>query len=69
MTFNQDADVLARAVKMGLQVAFGLDTHQRSELALHLYFEQVVEQSGVNKDDIRFYHPVRRSPKPRALIL
>lgn len=68
MTFDQDADVLARAVKLGLQVSFGLDTHQRQELALHTYFEQVVEQSGVKRNDIRFYHPVRRSPKPRALI-
>ena len=68
MTFDRDPDVLARCVAQGIQVAFGLDAHTRSELALHSYFAQVIEQSGVDPDKIRIYRPVRRSPKPRALV-
>ena len=63
-----DAKVLARAVKLDLPVAFGLDAHNRGELLLYSYFEKVLETSGVQPDDIRPYQSVRRSPKPRSLV-
>ncbi|HEY3378570.1 MAG TPA: hypothetical protein VGL77_13855 [Armatimonadota bacterium] len=68
MPIDCDAEVLARAVRMGLQVAFGLDAHHRHELPLYSYFEQVIDQSGVDPSEIKLFHPVRRNPKPRALI-
>lgn len=68
MPCPQDPDILARAVKADLQVAFGLDAHQKHELSQHSYFARVVEQSGVDSAGIRLYRPVRRSPKPHALV-
>lgn len=68
MPYERDPFVLKRAVELGLHVAFGLDAHSRSELQLHTYFDRVVEQSGVDTQDIRLFHPVRRCPKPRALV-
>ncbi|HEX2951339.1 MAG TPA: hypothetical protein VHV83_17480 [Armatimonadota bacterium] len=68
MPFDRDPEVLKRAVDLDLQISFGLDAHHRHELELHTYFQQVVDQSGVNVKDIRMYRPVRRSPKPRHLV-
>ncbi len=65
--FARDAEVLARAVKLGVRVAFGLDAHHRRELASPAYFEQVVTTSGVDYADIRFFQPISKTPKPRAL--
>jgi len=67
MPFAQDADVLARAHRMGLRIAFGLDAHAREELALHTYFAQVVRDSGVDPARLRLFHPARKIPRPRAL--
>lgn len=68
MPYARDAEVLARAVKLGLRIAFGLDAHHRRELELHTYFEQVVTDSGVAPGEIRHFHPTRKSPKPTALL-
>jgi len=65
--FARDAEVLARAVKLGVPVAFSLDAHRRDELQLHTYFEQVLARSQVNPDDLRLFHPARKTPKPRVL--
>ena len=68
MPFARDADVLARAVKLGLHVAFGLDAHARDELNLHTYFAQVVRDSGVDPNRIRFFQPARKVPKAKVLV-
>jgi len=67
LPFPDDARMLAHAVRMGCRVAMGLDAHSRAELELHTYFEQVVADSGVRPADIRFFKPVRKSPKPQML--
>ena len=66
--FARDAEVLARAVRMGLQVAFALDAHHRHELQLHTYFETVLARSGVDPADLRLFRPGRKTPKPRVLV-
>ena len=68
LPFADDPKLLARAVQMGCRVAMGLDAHSRAELEMHTYFEQVVKASGVRLDDIRFFKPIRKSPKPRMLV-
>lgn len=68
LPYAADPLVLTRAVQMGCRIAMGLDAHTRAELALHTYFEQVVKDSDVNYEDIRFFKPVRKSPKPRMLV-
>lgn len=68
MPYDRDADVLRRAVTLGIPVAFGLDAHHRSELTQHTYFEKVLDESGVDVNAIRFFQPVRRSAKPRQLV-
>jgi histidinol phosphatase-like PHP family hydrolase len=59
MPFERDVQVLARAVALGVQVAFGLDAHKREELEQHTYFAQIVAVSGVNIGDIRLFRPAR----------
>ena len=66
--FARDAHVLARAVALGVRVAFGLDAHHRRELKLHTYFEQVLRDSGVDFNQIRQFHPIRKAPKPKVLV-
>ena len=66
--FDRDAEVLARAVKLGLRVAFGLDAHSRHELQSHTYFEQVVRDSGINPSQLRLFQPTRKVPKARVLV-
>ncbi len=68
MPFARDADVLARAVRLGVPIAFGLDAHHRDDLARHSYFAQIVADSGLALNDIRQFRPVRKAPKPRPLV-
>ncbi len=68
MPFARDAHVLSRAVALGVCIAFGLDTHHRRELELHIYFERVIAQSGVDPAGIRLFHPASKTPKPRPLV-
>lgn len=64
----QDAEILKRAVNLGLRIAFGLDAHARSELQLHTYFDQVLHDSGVEANQLRLFQPTRKVPKPRVLV-
>ena len=66
--FARDADVLARAVKLDLPIAFSLDAHQRDELRRDTYFADVLARSHVDPDALRLFHPARKTPKPRALV-
>lgn len=68
MPYERDPFVLARAVHLGVRVAFGLDTHHRRELSLHGYFEQVIAQSGVDPQDIRPFQPISKTPKPKPIV-
>ncbi len=68
MPCEDDAKLLARAVQLDLPIAFSLDAHHRDELALYTYFEQVVAASGVNCDDIRFFHPAQRTANAQLSV-
>ncbi|MHB9134441.1 MAG: hypothetical protein ACYDBB_25495 [Armatimonadota bacterium] len=68
MPFERDADVLIRAAEQGIRVAFGLDAHHRHELSLYTYFEEVVAKSGLPIEQVRLFKPVRKAPKPHALV-
>jgi len=59
MPFARDHEVLARAVRLGLPIAFSLDAHHHAELALHSYFAEVVAASGVNPETIHHFSPTR----------
>jgi histidinol phosphatase-like PHP family hydrolase len=67
VAYPGDADLLARAVRLGVRVAFGLDAHQAHELESAAYFEQVLADSGVDPNNLRLFYPMRKSAKARAL--
>ena len=66
--FARDSHVVARATELGVRVAFGLDAHRRDELEMHRYFERVVLDSGIPPRNIRIFHPLSKTPKPRPLV-
>lgn len=64
-----DAEVLRRAVKRGIPIAFGLDAHHREDLQLHTYFADVLRAANIDHGEMRLFRPVRKSPKPKVKTL